>query len=110
MSLPQTCPSAVYDREVAEPLEDSLVSGFTRLAAETPRRRIDIELRVLDTLLAVLFGVLAAPVAAAIAVAILVSDGRPVLYRGERVGRHGHLFTILKFRTLRQDWAVRVQS
>ena len=32
-----------------------------------------------------------------------MSDGRPVLYRGERVGRHGHLFTILKFRTLRQD-------
>ena len=64
MSLPQPYPSAVYDRDVAEPLEDSLVSGFTRLAAETPRRRIDIELRVLDTLLAVLFGVLGLSVAA----------------------------------------------
>ncbi|HZT53228.1 MAG TPA: sugar transferase, partial [Gaiellaceae bacterium] len=33
----------------------------------------------------------------------LVTDGRPVLYRGERVGRHGHFFTMVKFRTLKRD-------
>jgi lipopolysaccharide/colanic/teichoic acid biosynthesis glycosyltransferase len=88
---------------VAGPLEDTLISGYTRLAAETPRRRIDVELRVLDALFAGIFGLLLLPVAAVIAIATLASDGRPVLYRGERVGRHGRFFTIVKFRTLRRD-------
>jgi lipopolysaccharide/colanic/teichoic acid biosynthesis glycosyltransferase len=88
---------------VAAPLEDTLIRGYTRLAAETPRRRIDVELRVLDVLFAVIFGLLLLPVAVVIAIATLASDGRPVLYRGERVGRHGRFFTIVKFRTLRRD-------
>lgn len=83
-------------------LEDTLVTGYTRLAAETPRRRIDVELRALDILFAAFFGVLLLPVAAVIALAILATDGAPVLYRGERVGRHAHIFSILKFRTLRR--------
>ena len=37
---------------VAAQLEDTLVGGYRRLAAEAPRRRIDIELRVLDILFA----------------------------------------------------------
>jgi len=88
---------------VAARLEDTLVGGYTRLAAETPRRRIDVELRILDVAFAALFLLALAPLAAAIALAIVLSDGRPVLYRGERVGRHGRFFTILKFRTLHPD-------
>ena len=93
----------VYDRGVPARLEDTLVGGYTRLAAETPRRRIDLELRALDALFAVLFGLLLFPLGLGIAAAIALSDGRPVLYRGERVGRHGRFFTIVKFRTLRPD-------
>jgi lipopolysaccharide/colanic/teichoic acid biosynthesis glycosyltransferase len=88
---------------VAAPLEDTLVSGFTRLAAETPRRRIDIELRLLDVLLAAIFGIVLLPFVILIAFGIVVTDGFPIFYRGERVGRHGHFFTIVKFRTLRRD-------
>src|SRR5436190_907728 len=32
---------------------------------------------------------------------LLVTSGRPLLYRGERVGRGGRIFAMLKFRTLR---------
>ena len=39
----------------------------------------------------------------AIAAVIVATSGRPVLYRGERVGRSGRVFTMLKFRTLRAD-------
>jgi lipopolysaccharide/colanic/teichoic acid biosynthesis glycosyltransferase len=88
---------------VAAQLEDTLVSGYRRLAAETPRRRIDIELRVLDVLLALVFGVLLLPVAAAISLVLLVTSGRPVLYRGQRVGRGGRFFAMVKFRTLTRD-------
>ena len=88
---------------MAEPLQDTLTSGYVRLAADTPRRRIDVELRVLDILFAAFFGLLLFPIAGAIALAMLARDGRPVLYRGERVGRHGRFFMIVKFRTLRRD-------
>jgi lipopolysaccharide/colanic/teichoic acid biosynthesis glycosyltransferase len=83
------------------PLEDTLVSGYTRLASDAEHRRIDLELRVLDALLAGVFGVLLAPVALVIAVVVLVTSGRPILYCGERVGRRGRIFRMLKFRTLK---------
>jgi lipopolysaccharide/colanic/teichoic acid biosynthesis glycosyltransferase len=84
-------------------LEDTLVRGYTRLAAETPRRRTDVGLRALDIFFATVFGLLLLPVAAVIALVVLVTSGRPILYRGERVGRHGHFFAMLKFRTLKRD-------
>ncbi len=84
-------------------LENTLVGGYRRLAAETPRRRIDIELRILDIAFAAFFGLLLLPVALAIAGLILLTSGRPVLYRGERVGRGARFFTMLKFRTLEPD-------
>jgi lipopolysaccharide/colanic/teichoic acid biosynthesis glycosyltransferase len=88
---------------VAPQLEDTLVGGYRRLAAETPRRRIDIELRALDLVFGAVFGVLLLPVGAAIALLLLLTSGRPVLYRGERVGRGGHFFRMVKFRTLERD-------
>ena len=93
---------------MAQRLEDTLVSGYTRLAADSPRRRIDVELRLLDLLFAAAFTLLLLPVFALISLLILASDGPPVLYRGERVGRHGHFFRILKFRTLRRDAETRL--
>ena len=34
---------------------------------------------------------------------VLIEDGRPVIYRQERIGRGGKAFDILKFRTMRLD-------
>lgn len=88
---------------MAAPLEDTLVRGYRQLATETPPRRIDVELRILDLAFATVLGILLAPLAALIALGVLLTSGRPVLYRGQRVARGGHLFTMLKFRTLRAD-------
>jgi lipopolysaccharide/colanic/teichoic acid biosynthesis glycosyltransferase len=44
-----------------------------------------------------------APVMAAIAAAILLTDGRPLLFRQTRLGRGRRPFTILKFRTMRNQ-------
>jgi len=82
-------------------LEDTLISGFTRLATDAPHRRIDVELRTLDVVLATIFGLIALPFAVVIAILVLVTSGRPVLYRGERVGRRGRFFDMLKFRTMK---------
>jgi lipopolysaccharide/colanic/teichoic acid biosynthesis glycosyltransferase len=96
-------PRSTIDRVTAAPprLEDTLVRGYTRLAAESPHRRIDAELRALDLFFGVAFSLLLLPFALVIAAAVLATTGRPVLYRGRRVGRGGHFFDMLKFRTLR---------
>jgi lipopolysaccharide/colanic/teichoic acid biosynthesis glycosyltransferase len=98
-----TVARSTIDRVTAAPpkLENTLISGYTRLATDAQRRRIDVELRTLDILFAALFGLIALPFAVVIALVVLVTSGRPVLYRGERVGRRGHFFQMLKFRTMR---------
>ena len=90
------------------PLEETLVSGYVRLASGAEHRRIDLELRILDIVLATLFGLVALPIALVIALVQLVTSGRPVLYRGERVGRRGHFFQMLKFRTMKPGAEERV--
>ncbi len=87
----------------AEQLEDTLVGGYRRLAAEAPSRRIDLELRALDIVFALSFGLVLLPFAAIIAVLMLLTSGRPILYSGERVGQGAHFFRMRKFRTLTQD-------
>jgi len=82
-------------------LEDTLMRGYSRLAAESPHRRIDAELRTLDLLFGIVFGLILLPIALVIAVAVLATTGRPILYRGRRVGCGGHFFDMLKFRTLK---------
>jgi lipopolysaccharide/colanic/teichoic acid biosynthesis glycosyltransferase len=80
----------------------SLSESFIRRARESPRReRVDTALRVLDIGLSLLFLVIAAIPIGLIALAIVATSGRPVLYKGQRVGRGGNFYTMLKFRTLR---------
>ena len=41
-----------------------------------------------------------APLLAVVALAVLITSGRPILFRQRRVGRDGHVFEMLKFRTM----------
>jgi lipopolysaccharide/colanic/teichoic acid biosynthesis glycosyltransferase len=72
------------------------------------RRRVDIVLRALDILISGLALVLLSPVLLVVTVAILASSGRPLLYRGLRIGRHGRTFHMFKFRTLKPDAEARL--
>jgi lipopolysaccharide/colanic/teichoic acid biosynthesis glycosyltransferase len=86
------------DRELA--LDDSILERYARMALEFDVRPVDHILRAVDMLLAAVALLVLAPVLALCAVAVLAS-GRPVLYRGDRVGRAGGIFRMYKFRTLR---------
>jgi lipopolysaccharide/colanic/teichoic acid biosynthesis glycosyltransferase len=86
---------------------DELVAQASRAELEGSPR-VDLALRTLDVVLAGSALVALSPVIAAIAVASRLTSGRPVLYRGERVGRYGVVFTMYKFRTLAPDAETRL--
>ena len=75
---------------------------FSTMVRGSPKRRVDLELRTLDVLLSGFFLLVLSPVIGLIALALVLTSGRPLLYRGGRVGRDGRIFHMLKFRTLRR--------
>ncbi|HEV2396657.1 MAG TPA: exopolysaccharide biosynthesis polyprenyl glycosylphosphotransferase [Candidatus Sulfotelmatobacter sp.] len=56
--------------------------------------------RTFDLLAATLGFIILSPVLLAIAALVKLSSPGPVLFRQERIGRHGKSFTLLKFRTM----------
>jgi sugar transferase (PEP-CTERM system associated) len=72
-------------------------SGFrqTRIIAAA-KRLLDIGASTIGLLLA-------APIMAVVAVLVKLSSSGPALYHQTRVGQHGAVFTIHKFRTMRTD-------
>jgi lipopolysaccharide/colanic/teichoic acid biosynthesis glycosyltransferase len=79
---------------------DTLTRRFAELTEASPARRRDAVLRALDILLSAFFLLVSLPLTLPIAVLVLAASGRPLFYRGERVGRGGRVFEMLKFRTL----------
>jgi lipopolysaccharide/colanic/teichoic acid biosynthesis glycosyltransferase len=87
---------------------ESLAERYERLARESDRRGVDLGLRALDVLLSGALLLVSLPVSAPISLALLATGGRPLFYRGERVGRGGRVFTMLKFRTLERGAETRL--
>lgn len=59
--------------------------------------------RAADLLIAAALAILLLPVVVLAALAVVLEDGFPALYRQQRVGRNGRLFTIYKLRTMHRD-------
>jgi lipopolysaccharide/colanic/teichoic acid biosynthesis glycosyltransferase len=109
-------PAYVEPEPVAERIRDdelersgSLAERYSRLAGSEFRPRVmDMLLRALDIAIAGAALILLSPVIGLMALAVALTSGRPVLYRGSRVGRAGELFTMYKFRTLKPDAEARL--
>jgi lipopolysaccharide/colanic/teichoic acid biosynthesis glycosyltransferase len=96
---PQQMEAAV---QATEP-HTTLAERYARMAHEYEGRSTDAALRALDVAVAGGALVAGSPLIAAIAAAVRLTSGKPVLYRGRRVGRAGVVYTMYKFRTLRPD-------
>jgi lipopolysaccharide/colanic/teichoic acid biosynthesis glycosyltransferase len=80
----------------------SVAEQYSDIASEVyAPRRVDIVLRGLDLIIAGSALVMLSPLLGLLALATLLTSGRPVLYRGQRVGRAGRVFTMYKLRTLK---------
>ncbi len=71
----------------------SLLSGPNAALALVLKRMIDVTAAVAGM-------IILAPLLAGIALTIAIKDGRPILYRQERVGLQGRRFRIVKFRSM----------
>ncbi|MCL2881793.1 MAG: sugar transferase [Coriobacteriia bacterium] len=74
-----------------------------RIASSGMKRYQRAIKRLLDLILSVLFLIIASPLLLIATIALLIDDGRPVLYRQERVGRDERPFRIIKFRTMKRN-------
>jgi lipopolysaccharide/colanic/teichoic acid biosynthesis glycosyltransferase len=92
------------ERMRADTTTESLAERYERLSREgLERRRVDAALRGLDLVIAGVGLVVLSPALVVVAAAILLTSGSPLFYRGLRVGRHGRIFDMYKFRTLAPD-------
>jgi lipopolysaccharide/colanic/teichoic acid biosynthesis glycosyltransferase len=105
VSAPTRAPAQSETVAASSPESDrapSLAEQYSVMASESfAPRRVDIALRGLDLMIAGAALVLLSPLLGLLALATLLTSGTPVLYRGERVGRAGRVFTMYKLRTLR---------
>ena len=96
---PALCPARVS----TEGLHGFDVTGRPRLAEQAVKR-------VVDVLLAGVLLVLLAPLWATIALLVKFDSEGPVLFRQDRMGQNGQLFTLYKFRTMYQDAEARLDE
>jgi len=82
---------------------DSFILRLSELTEESETRPRDSPLRAFDITLSAFFLLVSLPLTVPIALLLLLTSGRPLFYRGERVGRGGHVFEMLKLRTLRES-------
>jgi lipopolysaccharide/colanic/teichoic acid biosynthesis glycosyltransferase len=98
--------------EPAHPSEQRRAAELERTQAIAERYAAQAhhpyEHRALDLVIAGTLLALTAPLIAGLMLLILVTSGRPVLYRGLRVGRAGRMFTMYKLRTLSPDAELRL--
>jgi len=89
--------------------QETLATRYSQLAEESPDRRgVDLTLRFLDILFSASFLLVSLPITALLVPIILLTSGTPIFYRGERVGRSGRVFSMLKFRTLKREAESRI--
>lgn len=92
----------------ASSFSDGLIGYGVRHCARS--RFAQMAKRVIDVFSALLGMLLLAPVMACIAVLIKLDSDGPVFYRQHRMGQNGACFKVLKFRTMHQNAAARLQE
>jgi len=65
--------------------------------------RVPLRKRLFDLVLTVPALIIFSPVMAVTALAIWLLEGRPILFRQQRPGLGGKIFTVIKFRTMRSE-------
>ena len=94
--------ASVYERYTGKIAVENLRPSWLIFSEGFRKSRLQqVVKRLLDLVLAVVGLVLAAPLMLMAALAIKLTSPGPVLYRQQRVGQHGRVFSVYKFRSMR---------
>lgn len=85
------------------PLEYVSQAWFLRHLRENEKAWYEGLKRIADIVLAIPFGIITAIIFPIVGLLIKLSSPGPILYSQNRVGKHGELFRIWKFRSMRTD-------
>jgi sugar transferase (PEP-CTERM system associated) len=95
---------SIYERLTGKILLDDLKPSWLIFSDGFRARRLTrVSKRVVDVVLSLVGVVLSAPLMAVTALAVRLESPGPVLYAQARVGEHGVVFTLYKFRSMRAD-------
>lgn len=93
-----------FEREMGQVLMDSLQPSWMVFGEGFNQSRVRISIKkTFDLLASTLLLVFTLPVMLLTALCIFIEDGTPILYRQERVGKDGHRFMVMKFRSMRNN-------
>jgi sugar transferase (PEP-CTERM system associated) len=96
--------ATAYEELTGKIAVNNLRPSWLIFGAGFKRSRLQRALKRMTDLAAALIGfALAAPLLALVAAAVKLTSPGPVLYSQQRVGLHGRLFKVYKFRSMRQD-------
>jgi sugar transferase (PEP-CTERM system associated) len=96
--------NTVYERLTGKLLVEDLRPSWLIFSDDYCASRLTRQSkRVFDVILALVALVLATPFVLLTALTVWLESGSPVLYRQERVGENGRVFTLNKFRSMRKD-------
>ncbi|MFN1835350.1 sugar transferase [Balneola sp. MJW-20] len=96
-------------------LERGLQNDVKKILATTylrhrERRMYRVISRVLDVIISLIAIVVFFPVMVIVASIVFFSNGNPVIFKQDRLGRYGRKFQIMKFRTMRTDAEIILQE
>jgi sugar transferase (PEP-CTERM system associated) len=96
--------ATIYERMTGKILVDDLKPSWLIFSDGFEASRVTrIAKRLFDLMGALIGAVLCAPIMLLTALAVRLDSPGPILYRQERVGQNGRLFTLYKFRSMRVD-------
>jgi sugar transferase (PEP-CTERM system associated) len=96
--------ASVYEEYTGKIALENLRPSWLIFASGFRKTRLLLaQKRVLDLVASAVGLLLAAPLMAIVAVVVKLGSPGPVFYHQRRVGLHGAIFTVHKFRTMRQD-------
>jgi sugar transferase (PEP-CTERM system associated) len=96
--------NAVYERLTGKLLVEDLRPSWLIFSDDFRASRLTRQSkRLFDILLSLTGLIVGGPLMVLTALAVWLESGRPVLYRQERVGQHGRVFNLYKFRSMRRD-------
>ncbi|PLV59337.1 sugar transferase [Thermotoga sp. KOL6] len=82
--------------EVIEKFEEYYKVVFDSVRDDSPAKRI------LDVFISIVALVVFSPIMLIVAIMIYLEDGRPIIFRQERVGKNEETFTMIKFRSMKK--------